>query len=101
MMTSKQRAYLKRLASDLETIFQIGKGGVSDEICFQLNNALEARELIKIKILENCPTSVKDTAILISEQIGADIVQTIGMKIVLFKQSSKEQNRKIDLKKIK
>ena len=84
MMTSKQRAYLKSLASDLETIFQIGKGGVSDEICFQLNNALEARELIKIKILENCPTSVKDTAILISEQIGADIVQTIGMKIVLF-----------------
>ena len=54
-MTSKQRAYLKSLASNLETIFQIGKGGISDEICFQLGNALEARELIKIKLLETRP----------------------------------------------
>jgi RNA-binding protein len=51
-MTSKQRAYLKSLASDLETIFQIGKGGVTDEICHQLLNALNAKELIKIKVLE-------------------------------------------------
>ena len=100
-MTSKQRAYLKSLASDLDTIFQIGKGGISEEICFQLQNALEARELIKIKILETCPTSVKETAQIISEEIGAEVVQTIGMKIVLFKISSNEKNRKIDLKKIK
>jgi RNA-binding protein len=100
-MTSKQRAYLKSLASNLETIFQIGKGGISDEICFQLGNALEARELIKIKLLETCPTSLKDTANEIAEKTGAEIVQTIGTKIVLFRVSSQEKNRKIDLSKIK
>ena len=100
-MTSKQRAYLKSLASNLETIFQIGKGGISDEICFQLGNALEARELIKIKLLETCPTSLKDTANEIAEKTGAEIVQTIGTKIVLFRVSSQEKNRKIDLSRIK
>ncbi len=100
-MTSKQRAYLKSLASNLETIFQIGKGGISDEICFQLGNALEARELIKIKLLETCPTSLKDTASEIAEKTGAEVVQTIGTKIVLFRVSSQEKNRKIDLSKIR
>ena len=100
-MTSKQRAYLKSLASNLETIFQIGKGGISDEICFQLGNALEARELIKIKLLETCPTSLKDTATEIAEKTGAEVVQTIGTKIVLFKVSTQEKNRKIDLSKIR
>ena len=61
-MTSKQRAYLKSLATNLDTIFQIGKGGISDEICFQLNNAMEARELIKIKLLETCPNPIKEVA---------------------------------------
>lgn len=100
-MTSKQRAYLKSLASNLDTIFQIGKGGISDEICFQLGNALEARELIKIKLLETCPTSLKDTANEIAEKTGAEVVQTIGTKIVLYKVSSQEKNRKIDITKIR
>ena len=100
-MTSKQRAYLKTLASNLETIFQIGKGGVTDEICHQLYNALEARELIKIKNLETCPTTVKETAELVAKGTGAEVVQTIGMKIVLFKVSTIEKNKKIDLSKIK
>ena len=100
-MTSKQRSYLKSMASNLDTIFQIGKGGITDELCFQLNNALEARELIKIKLLESCPCSIKDAANEISESIGAEVVQTIGMKIVLFKVSTIEKNRKIDLSKIR
>jgi len=100
-MTSKQRAYLKSLASNLDTIFQIGKGGISDEICFQLGNALEARELIKIKFLETCPMSIKDTATEIADKTGAEVVQTIGTKIVLFKVSTQEKNRKIDLSKIR
>ena len=87
-MTSKQRAYLKSLATNLDTIFQIGKGGISDEICFQLNNAMEARELIKIKLLETCPNPIKEVASEIAEKTGAEIVQTIGTKIVLFKVSS-------------
>lgn len=100
-MTSKQRAYLKSIATNLETIFQIGKGGITDEICFQLGNALEAREIIKIKLLETCPTPIKETANMIAEKTGAEIVQTIGTKIVLFKVSSQEKNRKIDLSKIR
>ena len=100
-MTSKQRAYLKSLASRIDTIFQIGKGGISEEICFQLNNAMEARELIKIKLLETCPDPIKEVANEIAEKTGAEVVQTIGTKIVLFKVSSNEKNRKIDISKIK
>ncbi len=100
-MTSKQRAYLKSLASNLDTIFQIGKGGITDELCNQLLNALNARELIKIKVLENSPISAKDASYEIAENIGAEVVQVIGTKIVLFRVSDNEKNRKIDLKKIK
>lgn len=100
-MTSKQRAYLKGLAMKLDTIFQIGKSGVTDEICNQLLNALNARELIKIKILETCPTNVKETASLIAEGTGAEVVQTIGLKIVLFRVSDNEKNRTIDISKIR
>ena len=100
-MTSKQRAYLKSLAVNLDTIFQIGKGGVSDELCSQLLNALNARELIKIKVLETSPNSAKEASGLIAEKINAHIVQVIGTKIVLFRVSDIEKNRKIDISKIK
>lgn len=100
-MTSKQRAYLKSLAVNLDTIFQIGKSGVSQELCTQLLNALNARELIKIKILESCPVSPKEAAELIANEIGAEVVQVIGMKIVLFRVSDFEKNRAIDIGKIK
>ena len=100
-MTSKQRSYLKSLAVNLDTIFQIGKSGITEEICFQLLNSLNARELIKIKLLETCPTDVKETASLISAEIGADVVQTIGKKIVLFRVSDVEKNRTIDISKIR
>ena len=100
-MTSKQRAYLKSLAVNLDTIFQIGKGGVSEEICAQLLNALNARELIKIKVLETCPTTPKETAEQIAANIGATVVQVIGTKIVLYRVSDFEKNRTIDIRKIK
>ena len=101
IMTSKQRAYLKSLAVNLDTIFQIGKSGVSEEICTQLLNALNARELIKIKVLETCPTSPKETAELISQEIDAMVVQVIGAKIVLYRVSDFEKNRIIDIRKIR
>ena len=100
-MTSKQRSYLKSIAVNLDTIFQIGKGGISEEICSQLLNALNAKELIKIKVLETSPVSVKEASEQIAQSIGAEVVQTIGTKIVLFRVSDFEKNRKIDLKKIK
>ena len=100
-MTSKQRAYLKSLAVNLDTIFQIGKGGISDELCLQLLNALNARELIKIKVLETAPASAKDLSVEIAERIDATVVQVIGTKIVLYRASDYEKNRKIDISKIK
>ena len=100
-MTSKQRAYLKSLAVNLDTIFQVGKGGITDELCNQLLNALNARELIKIKTLETSPLSAKEASNVIAEKIGAEVVQVIGTKIVLFRVSDNEKNRKIELKKIK
>ena len=100
-MTSKQRSYLKSLAVNLDTIFQLGKGGITDELCNQLLNALNARELIKIKVLENSPISAKDASLEIAEKIGAEVVQVIGTKIVFFRVSDNEKNRKIDIKKIK
>ena len=100
-MTSKQRSYLKSLAVKLDTIFQIGKGGVTDELCAQLLNALNARELIKIKVLETSPLTAREAAEQIASAIGAEVVLVIGMKIVLYRVSDNEKNRKIDISKIR
>ena len=100
-MTSKQRSYLKSLAVKLDTIFQIGKGGVTEELCLQLLNALNARELIKIKVLETSPLSAREAAEKIAAEIGAEVVLVIGMKIVLFRVSDNVKNRKIDISKIR
>ena len=100
-MTSKQRSYLKSLAVNLDTIFQIGKGGIGEETCTQLLNALNARELIKIKVLETSPNTARECADMISNSIGAEVVLVIGTKIVLYRVSDFEKNRKIDITKIK
>ena len=100
-MTSKQRSYLKSLAVNLDTIFQIGKSGISDELCAQLLNALNARELIKIKVLETCPLTAREAAEEIAGKIGAEVVLVIGMKIVLFRVSDNEKNRKIDISRVR
>lgn len=95
MLTSKQRAYLRSLSSGLDTIFQIGKGGITDEICNQIYNALEARELIKARVLENSGYTAKEAATEISESIGCEVVSCVGSKFVLYKPSTKK--RKIEL----
>lgn len=91
MLTSKQRAYLRSLATNLDTIFQIGKGGITDEICTQLENALEARELIKARVLENSGYTAKEAANTIAEQINCDVVACVGTKFVLYKESVKKK----------
>ena len=100
-MTSKQRAYLRSMASQIDTIFQIGKGGISEEMCNQISNALDARELIKLRVLDNAEYLPRDAAEEIAEAVGAEVVTVIGTKFVLFRVSSKEKNRKIDLGAIK
>ena len=91
MLTSKQRAYLRSLATDLDTIFQIGKGGISEETCLQIANALEARELIKARVLDNSGYSSKEAATEISEAIDCDVVSCVGSKFVLYKESEKKK----------
>lgn len=95
MLNSKQRAYLRKLASSLDTIFQIGKGGISEETCLQICNALEARELIKARVLENSGYSARQAAEEIAESINCDVVCTVGTKFVLYKQSANK--KKIEL----
>lgn len=96
-MTSKQRAYLRGLANKLDPIFQIGKLGISENLINQLSDALEARELIKITVLETAPDTVKDLALEISEKTDSILVQTIGNKITLFRQ--KKKNSRYELPK--
>ena len=91
MITSKQRAYLRSLSSDLDTIFQIGKGGISEEICNQLSNALEARELVKVKVLDNSGYTAKEAANEIAEVIGCEVVSCVGSKFVLYRESVKKK----------
>lgn len=99
MLTSKQRASLRAMASSLETIFQVGKGGVTDNMCEQIGNALEARELIKLRVLDNSEYSAKEAAAEIAERVGADVVQVIGTRFVLYRESV--DHKKIDLNALK
>ena len=96
-MTSKERAYLRGLANTIDAIFQVGKGGISDVLLEQLNNAIEARELIKITVLETAPGSAKELAEEIAQGTNSVVVQTVGNKITLFRQ--KKKNSKIELPK--
>ncbi len=98
-LTSAQRAYLRSLANTIDTIFQIGKDGVTDNFVSQVDSALEARELIKIKILNNSDCSPKEASELICGKAGCQSVQIIGGKIVLYRQASKKEDRKIMLPK--
>ena len=87
MLTSKQRAYLRGLANTLEPTLLIGKGGLNDNMISDIDAALEAKELIKVKILNNSMAEPREASIEIAEKIGADVVQVIGGKFVLYRQS--------------
>ncbi len=90
---------MRSLSNNLEALYQIGKSGVTDSVTDTLDSALEARELIKISLLETCPTSPKETMTLLIASLGCEPVQTIGRKLVIFRRSSKEENQKIVLPK--
>lgn len=95
-MTSKQRAYLKSLAMTMEPIFQIGKSSLTPENTNAVSEALEARELIKISVLQNCADDPREIAQIIAERTRSQVVQVIGKKIVLYKEG-KDQKKKIVL----
>ena len=97
-MTSKQRAYLKSLAMTMDPIFQIGKSSLTPENTKAIAEALEARELIKISVLQNCMDDPKELAQVVSERTKSQVVQVIDKKIVLYKEG-KENKKKIMLPK--
>jgi len=90
MLTGKQRSYLKGLANGLDPIMQIGKGGITKTVIKQIDDALEARELIKINVLSNSPLEAKETAKEIAESVGAEFVQSMGNRFVIFRQSKEK-----------
>ena len=90
MLTSKQRAYLRGLANDYDSLFQVGKSGVTETVLKQVEDALRARELIKINSLENTPLSPKELAQEVSEKVKCDVVQVVGRKIILYKRNDKD-----------
>lgn len=97
MLTSKQRAYLRGLAQQLDTIFQVGKGGITEEMSISVSNALEARELIKLRVLENSGYTAKEAADKLAELCSADVVTVVGTRFVLYRES--ENKKKIELPK--
>ncbi len=96
-MTTKQRAYLKGLAMNLDPIFQIGKSSLTPELTQAVLEALEARELIKISVLKNCLDDSRGLAQTLAERTHSEVVQVIGKKIVLYKESKDEKKKKITL----
>lgn len=96
-MTSKQRAYLKGLAMNIDSVFQIGKSSLTPEVTQAVSEALEARELVKITVLKNCLDDGRSIAEVLAERTHSEVVQVIGRKIVLYRPSKDESKRKIQL----
>lgn len=95
MLTGKQKRYLRSLAHHLTPIFQVGKSGVNDHLITHIEQALEARELIKVSVLNNCLEDAGDIAEELAARSGAELVQKIGRTVVLYKES--KENKTIEL----
>ncbi|MEE0808214.1 MAG: ribosome assembly RNA-binding protein YhbY [Acutalibacteraceae bacterium] len=95
MLNSRQRAQLRGMANGFETIFQVGKGGINDQLIKQVDEALEARELIKLRTLENSPESSRTAADQIAERVNADVVQVIGSRFILYRESRDNKTIKL------
>ena len=97
MITSKQRSYLRSLAHNLDPIVYIGKSGVTENVIKEMDECLENRELIKVKLQEGCDLNPKDVANELLPELGAEFVQAIGRKFTLYRQSSDPEKRQIVL----
>lgn len=95
MLTSKQRSYLRKLANSQDAIFQIGKGGITPAMVKQVQEALEVRELVKVHVLDNSDFSPREACERLAQETGAEGVQVVGSKFVIYKKSS--ENPKIEL----
>ncbi len=95
MLTGKQRSYLKGLANNIEPIFQLGKNGLTENFVKQVDEALEARELVKVNVLKNCFLDTTEVASQLTDELNAEFVQSIGRKFVIYRESV--ENKKIEL----
>ena len=100
-LTSKQRAQLRGMAASLDTILHVGKDGIGDNLVKQADNALEARELIKGKVLENSMLTAREAAEELAPLTRSEVVQVIGSKFVLYRRQPKKDKRRIELVKAK
>ena len=100
-LTSKQRAQLRGLASTMDTILHVGKDGISDNLVKQADDALEARELIKGRVLENSMLTAREAAEELAVAARCEVVQVIGSKFVLYRMQHDKSKRKIELVKAK
>lgn len=91
MLTGKQRSYLRSLANTIQPIFQVGKGGVTENVIKQFDDALEARELVKATVLKNSLSDTREICEEIAKHTGAEIVQVIGSKFVLYRQPKEDK----------
>lgn len=97
MLTSKQRSHLKGLANTIDPIFQLGKGGISENFIKQIDDALETREIVKVNVLKNSILDPTEVANEIADKLKAEYVQSIGRKFVIYRES--RENKKIELPK--
>ena len=85
MLSGKEKRYLRSLANTVDPVVQVGKASVNESVLFSLNEALDARELVKVKVLKNCLDEVKDVAQELADQSKAELVQVIGRNVVLYR----------------
>ena len=95
MLNSRQRAQLRGMANDFETILQVGKMGISENTVKQVDDALEARELIKMSVLETCEKTSRQVADELAPMVKADVVQVIGRKFILYRESKDNKTIKL------
>lgn len=96
MFTSKQRARLRAIASTEDTIMQVGKNGINDNLIKSLSDALDKREIIKISVLDNSPDDVKEVGVALAKALKAEFITAIGKKVVLYRYSKKDGVRHIE-----
>ncbi len=90
MLTSKNRAKLRAMANQMDTILQVGKGGIGEQLVKQVDDALRARELIKLRVLETAPGFPREIAQALAEETASEVVQVIGTKFVLYRKNKKD-----------
>jgi len=91
LLTGKQKRYLRSLAAGMSAVLQVGKLGISDNLVKQLDETLTARELVKVRVLSNCPLGVSEAASALCERTGAELVQQIGRNVTLYRRGEEAE----------